>query len=78
MLCLSSLKNSLNHIHEGALMLIYDDHAHAFPDILEMTNKKTIHQKKNLEWLAKEIFKFLHGLSPPISKYTFIGLTSIT
>ena len=49
MLCLSSLKNSLNHIHEGALMLIYDDHAHAFPDILEMTNKKTIHQKKNLE-----------------------------
>ena len=53
MLCLSSLKNSLNHIHEGALMLIYDDHAHAFPDILEMTNKKTVHQKKQLRMTGK-------------------------
>ena len=35
-----------------------------------MTNEKTIYIK-NLECLAKEIFKFLHGLSPPIMNDIF-------
>ena len=46
MLCSCSLKNSLNQIQERALRLIYDDHAHSLQDILEMRNKKTMHQKK--------------------------------
>ena len=36
-----------------------------------MTKEKTIHQNK-LESLAKEIYKFLHGLSPPIMHDTFM------
>ena len=36
----------MNHIHESAFQLIYDDHAHSFQDKLEMRKKKTIHQKK--------------------------------
>ena len=32
-----------------------------------MANYKTIH-KKNLECLAREIYKYLHGLSLPIIK----------
>ena len=42
----SSLNNYLNLIQEHALRLIYDDYAYLFQDLLEMTNKKTIHQKK--------------------------------
>ena len=65
MFCSRSLNISLNHIHECALRLIYDDHMHSFQGMLEMTKEKTIHQKK-LKFLGKEICKFLHGLSPPI------------
>ena len=53
MFCSRSLNISLNHVHERALRLIYDDHAHSFQGILEMTNETTIY-KKNLECLAKE------------------------
>ena len=53
MFCSRSLNMSLNHIHECALRLIYDDHAHSFQGIIEMTNEKII-PLKNLECLAKE------------------------
>ena len=65
MFCLCSLNKSLNHIHERGQRLIYDAQAHSFHNILEMTIEKTMH-KKSLECLAKEIYKFLHGISPPI------------
>ena len=44
---------------------MYDGHAYSFQDIFEMIDKKTTHQK-NLECLAKEIYKFLDGLSSPV------------
>ena len=46
MFCSHSLNNSLKHIHESALRLLYGDYAHSFQGILEMINEKTIHQKK--------------------------------
>ena len=64
MLCLGSLNNALNYIHERELRLIHDDHVESFQYILELTNEKTIYQK-NLECLVKESCKFLHGLPPP-------------
>ena len=70
MFCSRSLNNSLNHIHECALRLTYDDHAHYFQDIIGMTNQKTLHQKI-LKYLAKEIYKLLHGLSPTIMNDIF-------
>ena len=36
-----------------------------------MAKEKTIHQN-NLENLAKEIYKFLNGLSPPIMNDAFM------
>ena len=66
MFCSRFLNNSLNHIHKRALRLIYDDHTRSFQDKVETRNEKTIH-KKNLECLAKEIYKFLRGLSPSIT-----------
>ena len=70
MFCSRSLNNLINRIHECALRLIHD-HVSSFQDILEMTKEKTIHQN-NLESLAKEIYKFLNGLSPPIMNDAFM------
>ena len=56
---------------ECALRLIHNDHVSSFQNILEITKEKTIHQN-NLESLAKEIYKFLNGLSPPIMNDAFM------
>ena len=48
-----------------------NDHVSTFQDILEITKEKTIHQN-NLESLAKEIYKFLNGLSLPIMNGAFV------
>ena len=71
MFCSRSLNNLINRIHERALTLIHNDHVSTFQDILEITKEKTIHQN-NLESLAKEIYKFLNGLSPPIMNDAFM------
>ena len=69
--CSSSLNNLINRIHERALRLIHNDHVSTFLDILEITKEKTIHQN-NLECLAKEIYKFVNGLSPPTMNGAFM------
>ena len=59
---------------EHVLSLIHDDHAQKFQNLLEITNdypyKNTI-TIKNLQWLAKEIYRHLHSLSPPIMNDVF-------
>ena len=69
MFCSRLLNNLINRIHERALRL-RNDHFSSSRDILEMTNEKTIYQN-NLESLAKEIYKFLNRLSPPIMHDAF-------
>ena len=65
MFCSHSLNGLLNQIHERTLRLTYNDHVSSFENIPEISNEKTIHQQ-NLEFLAKEIYKFVNGLLPPI------------
>ena len=69
------MNNLINRIDERALRLIHNDHVSTFQDILEITKEKTIHQN-NLECLAKEIYKFLNGLSPPIMNSAFMRRNS--
>ena len=71
MFCSCSLNNLINRIHERSLRLIHNDHVSTCQDILEITKEKTIHQN-NLECLAKEIYKFLNGLSLPIMNGAFM------
>ena len=71
MFCSRSLNNLISQIHERALRLIHNDHVSSFRDILEITKEKTIHQN-DLESLAKEIYKFLNSLSPPIIHDAFM------
>ena len=65
MFCSRSLNNLINRIQERALRLIHNDHVSSFQDILEIT-------KKHLESVAKEIYKFLNGLSLPIINDAFM------
>ena len=65
-----TLNNSLNCIHKRVLCLIHDNCNSSFQDILQILNEKTIH-KKLLQHLAKEIYKFFKGLSPPITNHFF-------
>ena len=71
MFCSRSLNNLINRIHERALRLIHYDHVSTFQEILEVTKEETIHHNI-LEGLAKEIYKFLNGLSPPIMNGAFM------
>ena len=70
MFCSRILNNSLNRIHERVLPFVHDNYNSSFHHILEISNEKTIHQR-NLEHLAKEIYRFVKGLLPPIMNNFF-------
>ena len=58
-----SLNNLLNQIHERGLRTIYNDHVCSFEDMIEMSNGKAI-CPLNLEFLVKEIYKFVTAVLP--------------
>ena len=42
MLCIRTLNNSLNHVHEQAVILVHNNYNSFFHDILEMSNEKSL------------------------------------
>ena len=70
MFCSRTSNNSLNHIHERALRLTYNNYFDTYDQLLLISNESTIH-KKNLNFLAIEIFKCMNDLSPPIMEDIF-------
>ena len=59
------LNNKINRIHERALRITYKDKSSTFQELLEKDNSVSIHHR-NVQKLAIEIYKVLHGFSPPI------------
>ena len=59
------LNNKINHIHEKALRIVYNDYSSSFEDLLNKDKSVTIHQR-NLQQLAIEIFKVKIGIAPII------------
>ena len=70
MFCSRSLNNKINHIHERALRLVYQDYKSSFEDLLKKDNSLTFHHR-NIHHVAVEMFKFKHNLSPPFMKEIF-------
>ena len=70
MLRSKALNNKINHIHERALRTVYSDYNPSFYELLDKDDTFTIHQK-NVQNLAIEIYKYLHGLSPAILSKVF-------
>ena len=67
------LNNEINHIHERALRIEYNDYSSTFENLLHKDNSVTIHQR-NLQQLAIEIFKVKIGIAPIIMNeiFTFV------
>ena len=60
----------INHVHEGALRIVYKDHRNDFGYLLEQSNSVPIHVR-NLQLLMMEIFKTKSYLNPPFMKDIF-------
>ena len=65
-----TLNNKINRIHERALRTVYSDYNSSFNEPLDKDGSFTIHQR-NVQSLAIEIYKYLHGLSPAILSEVF-------
>ena len=63
--------NKINRIHEKALRITYKDKSSTFQELLEKDNSVSIHHR-NVQKLAIEIDKVLHGFSPPILNDIFV------
>ena len=59
------LNNRINHIHERALRIIYQDYNSSFEELLRKDGSLTIHQR-NLKLLVTEMFQGKLDV-PPIS-----------
>ena len=59
-----SLDNKIIVLHEGALLIAYNDYPLSFETLLENYFSVTIHQK-NLQCPATEIYKIKNKLAPP-------------
>ena len=65
-----TLNNKINRIHERVLRTVYSDYNSSFNELLDKDGSFTIHQR-NVQGLATEIYKYLHGLSPAILNEVF-------
>ena len=65
-----TLNNRINYLHERCLRVIYNDKKSTSQKLLENDKAVSIHNR-NLQVLAKEIYKVTKGLSPKVFTDTF-------
>ena len=70
MFCSRSMNNKINHIHERALRIVYQDYSTTFEGLLKKDNSLTFHHR-NIHHVAIEMFKVKHDLCPPFMKDIF-------
>ena len=64
------MNKKINHVHERALRLVYQDYSSTFEELLKRDNSMTFHHR-NIHQVAIEIFKVKHDLSPSSMKAIF-------
>ena len=64
------MNNKINHIHERALRLVYQDYSSSFGDLLKKDHSLSFHHR-NIHHVATEMYKVKHDLSPPFMKEIF-------
>ena len=70
MFCSRQINRKINHIHERALRLVYDDYTVSFEELLKQDKSVSIHHR-NLQYVAIEMYKVKNDLSPIIMKDIF-------
>ena len=61
------MNRKINHIHERALRLVYQDCLTSFEGLLKKDNSVTFH-RRNIRQVALEMYKVRHDLSSPFIK----------
>ena len=64
------MDRKINHIHERALCLVYQDYNSTFDELLKKDNSLCFHHR-NIHQVAIEMYKVRHDLSPPFMKEIF-------
>ena len=65
-----TLNNRINHLHERALRIAYQDSSSSFEDLLCKDGSFTIHHR-NIQRLAIEMYKVYYGISNELMKLVF-------
>ena len=65
-----SLNNRINRIHERALRIVFNDNVSSLDELINKSGSVRVHHR-NLQFLAIEIYKALHNLSPPVMSELF-------
>ena len=64
------LNNKINNVHEKTLRIVYSDYKSTFQEILDKDTSFSV-RHRNIQTLAIEIYKHIHGLSPAIMGEVF-------
>ena len=64
------LNRKINHIHERALRLVYEDYTSSFKDLLQKDGSVSVHHQ-NIHSIAIEMYKIKNKLSPKIVQTIF-------
>ena len=64
MFCSRTMNRKINHIHERALRLVYQDYTSSFEELLKNDKSLSFHHR-NIHQVAIEMYKVWNGLSPP-------------
>ena len=70
MFCSRKMNKKINHIHERALRLVYQDYTSSFQELLENDKSLSFHHR-NIHQVAIEMYKVKNELSPPFMKEIF-------
>ena len=71
------MNKKINHIHERALRLVYNDYTTSFIELFKRDNSVCIHHR-NIQKVAIEMFKVKHDLCPEILQTIFCQISSRT
>ena len=70
MFCSIKVNKKLNHLHERALRLVYNDYVTTFEELLKNDKSISIHHR-NIHNVAIEMYKVKNNLSPPFMNDIF-------
>ena len=70
MFCGRQENNRVNHLHERALRIVYNDYKSTFENLLELDNSVSIHHR-NIRLLSIELYKVKRNLSNQVMSELF-------
>ena len=71
MFCGRQENNRINHLHERALRIMYNDYKSTFENLLELDNSVSIHHRNIIRLLSIELYKVKHNLSNQVMSELF-------